>query len=72
MERQTYQGYVVWGHAIAQRADVLQRERYAASGTITRDNKLVEASGVLGTFDSEQEAQNAGLSWARAWVDNHG
>ncbi|MEX3934217.1 hypothetical protein AB4Y32_20860 [Paraburkholderia phymatum] len=61
MERQTYLGYVVWCHAIAQQEDLLQPERYAAGGTITRHNKFVEASGVMGTFDSEQEAQDAGL-----------
>ena len=72
MQTELYKGYAVWGHAIAQQEKLLERERYAASGTITRDNKLVEASGVLDVFDSEQEAQDAGLSWARAWVDSHG
>jgi isopentenyl diphosphate isomerase/L-lactate dehydrogenase-like FMN-dependent dehydrogenase len=33
---------------------------------------MVEASGILGVFDTEEEAQFAGLGWARAWVDNHG
>ena len=72
MQTELYKGYAVWGHEIAQQEKLLERERYAASGTITRDNKLVEASGVLDVFDSEQEAQDAGLSWARAWVDSHG
>jgi hypothetical protein len=72
MERETYKGYVLWGHAIAQQAELLTPERYAASGTITRDNKFVEASGVVGLFDLEEEAQNAGLAWARAWVDTQG
>ena len=44
---------------------------YAASGTITQNNKLVETSGVLGSFESEDEAQLAGLDWCRAWVDGH-
>lgn len=72
MERQNYRGYAIWGHAIAQRDNLLEHDRYAASGTITRDTKFVEASGILGVFVSEQEAQETGLSWARAWVDNHG
>jgi hypothetical protein len=71
MEVENYRGYRIWGHAIVQQEDILQPERYAASGTITQNNRLVEASGVLGAFDTEQEAQLVGLSWARAWVDNH-
>src|SRR5258705_13608155 len=66
VQSETYRGYSVWGHAIPQQEDVLLPERYAASGTITRNNKVVEASGVLGVFDSEQEAQLAGLDWACA------
>lgn len=72
MESDSYSGYRVWGHAILQQEGILQPERYAASGTITQNNKLVEASGILGHFDSEEEAQHAGLDWARAWVDAHG
>jgi hypothetical protein len=70
MELQSYNGYSVWGHAILQQEDILQPERFAASGTITRAGKLVEASGVLGYFDTQEEAQNAGLAWARAWLDS--
>jgi hypothetical protein len=72
MEAETYQGYQIWGHAILQQEEILQPERYAASGTITRSNKLIEASSVLGVFDTEDEARQAGLDWARAWVDSHG
>lgn len=70
MESESYKGYKAWGHAILQQADILQPERFAASGTITQYNKLVEASGVLGYFDTEEDAQQAGLAWARAWVDS--
>jgi hypothetical protein len=66
MESQSYHGYSVWGHAILQQEDILHPERYAASGTITMGGKLIGASGVLGHFDSEEEAQYAGLDWARA------
>lgn len=72
MQQESYAGYVIWGHAIPQHEKLLERERYAASGTITRNNKLIQASGILDTFETEQEAEHAGLSWARAWVDNHG
>ncbi|MGU7781223.1 hypothetical protein [Burkholderia sp. PU8-34] len=71
MEAETYYGYQIWGHAILQQDEILQPERFAASGTITQHNKLVEASGVLGVFDTEDEARVAGLEWARAWIDNH-
>ncbi|MBA9902820.1 hypothetical protein [Burkholderia cepacia] len=71
MQQATYRGYVLWGHAIEQQEEVLAPERYAASGTITHVRKFIEASGVLGVFDTEEEVQDAGLSWARAWVDFH-
>ncbi|CAG9247782.1 hypothetical protein [Paraburkholderia unamae] len=72
MEREPYKGYVLWGHAIAHQAELLTQERYAGSGTITQDNTLICTSGVLDLFDSEDDAQNAGLAWAKAWVDTHG
>jgi len=72
MESESYRGYRLWGHAILQQENILQPDQYAASGTITRGNKLIEGSGVLGHFDTEEDAQHAGLDWARAWVDSHG
>ncbi|MCX4177363.1 MULTISPECIES: hypothetical protein [Paraburkholderia] len=72
MESASYKGYRIFGHAILHQEDILSSERYAGSGTITRYTKMVEASGVLGVFETEEEAQLAGLGWARAWVDNHG
>lgn len=70
MRSEKHKGYTLWGHAILQKKEGLQRERYAASGTITLDNKVVEASGVLDEFSSEEEAELAGLGWARAWLDS--
>jgi hypothetical protein len=72
MQTERYRGYMLWGHAILQQEDILQAERYAAGGTVTLDNRFVEASGVLGIFATNEEAQVAGLGWARAWVDTHG
>ncbi|MBH9670889.1 hypothetical protein ACWEQ8_44425 [Streptomyces noursei] len=66
MDAELYRGYSIWGHAIR------QGDGFAASGTITRNNKLVETSGVLGSFETENEAELAGLRWCRAWVDSHG
>ncbi|MGF6969651.1 hypothetical protein OKW43_006746 [Paraburkholderia sp. WC7.3g] len=40
----------------------------AARGTITKDDKIVAASGVLGEFDTEEQARPAGIRWARARV----
>jgi hypothetical protein len=71
MQNELYKGFAVWGHAIQEQREILERERYAASGTVTKGGKFVEASVVLGVFDSEDAAQECGLSWARAWVDNH-
>jgi hypothetical protein len=72
MQTEKYRGYTLWGHAILQQEDILRAERFAGSGTIMRDTKVVEVSGVLGTSDTNEEAESAGLSWCRAWVDNHG
>lgn len=72
MEAESYKGYQIWGHALLQQEEIMQPDRYAASGTITRNNRLVEASSMLGVFDTEDEARLAGLDWARAWVDSHG
>jgi len=72
MQTEKYRGYTLWGHAILQQEDILRAGRFARSGTIMRDTKVVEVSGVLGTFDTDEEAESAGLSWSRAWVDNHG
>ena len=72
MQSQKYRGYDVWGHAIVEENNDDQRpERYAASGTITLGGKLIQVSGVLGDFESEEDAQLAGVGWARAWVDAH-
>ena len=49
----------------------MQRERYAENGTITLRGKLVHASGVLGHFKSEEDAELAGMDSDRAWVDAH-
>lgn len=72
MESETYLGYSIWGHSILQQEELLQAERYASSGTITQNNKVIESSGVLGFFGTADEAQQAGIEWARAWIDSHG
>ncbi|MFM0169129.1 hypothetical protein PQR33_07215 [Paraburkholderia sediminicola] len=72
MQTDQYRGYTLWGHAILQQENHVPPERFAGSGTIMRDSKVVVASGVLGVFDTDEEAESAGLSWCRAWVDNHG
>ncbi|HEY3536543.1 MAG: hypothetical protein ACTHJZ_06805 [Trinickia sp.] len=65
MEPERYQGYEIWGHVIA------QDERFAASGTVMRNNELIQGSGILAFFATEEEARAAGIEWARAWVDCH-
>lgn len=72
MGREAYGGYVLWGHAILQQEEILQAEKYAASATVTKDTRFVEASGTLGSFDTQRAAEMVGLAWARAWVDSHG
>jgi hypothetical protein len=67
MKRETYKDFAVWGHSIAQQEVLLEPERYAPSGTVTRNSKFVQASGILGVFDTEEEAKEIGLAWARAW-----
>jgi hypothetical protein len=65
MQTRYYKGYSIWGHAIR------QQDRYASSGTITAGTKVVEASGILEHFSTEEEAETVGLEWAEAWVDSH-
>ena len=72
MQAENYKGYSIWGHAILQQMDILEPERYAASGTITQHTKVIETSGILGSFKTDEDARQAGLAWARAWVDSHG
>lgn len=71
MQNETYRGYTLWGHAILQREDLPRQKRFAGSGTITRDARVVEVSGVLDAFDTDQEAESAGIAWCRAWIDSH-
>ena len=72
MQTEKYRGYTLWGHSILQQEDILQAERFAGSGTVTRDTKVVEVSRVHGSFDTDEEAELAGLSWCRPWVDGRG
>ena len=72
MQTEKYRGYTLWGHAILQQEDILRPAQFAGSGTVTRDTKVVEVSGVLGSFDIDEAAELVGLSWCRAWVDSHG
>ncbi|CAB3774355.1 hypothetical protein LMG29542_07744 [Paraburkholderia humisilvae] len=65
MQSGFYKGYSIWGHAIP------EGDRYAANGTITHESRVIEGSGVLGYFTAEEDAQVAGLAWARAWIDRH-
>ncbi|MEW9584688.1 hypothetical protein [Paraburkholderia sp. DGU8] len=62
MQTEKYRGYTLWGDAILQQEDILQPERFAGSGTITRDTKVVDVSGVLATFGTEEEAELAGIA----------
>jgi hypothetical protein len=71
-QSEKYRSYVLCGHAILQQEGIQHAERYAASGPITWNTKVVEACSVPGAFDTEAEAELDGLAWARAWVDNRG
>jgi hypothetical protein len=65
METEVYKGYAIYGHSIEQEAG------YAASGTVVRDDRVVQSSGILEVFPSEEDALRAGLAWAREWIDSH-
>ena len=60
---------MLWGHAILNQQEIPQAERYAAIGTITKDHRIIEASGMLGEFQTEEETEQAGIGSAVAWVD---
>jgi hypothetical protein len=58
MQIESYKGYV-GGHAIREQQNILERERYAASGTVTRSGKFVEASGFWAFFNRKRKPKNA-------------
>jgi hypothetical protein len=65
METEVYKGYSIYGHSIEQKTG------YGASGTVVRDERVVQSSGILAIFSTEEEALHAGLEWAREWIDGH-
>jgi hypothetical protein len=65
MEAEVYKGFSIYGHSIE------QDDGYAASGTVLRDERVVQSSGILALFQTEEEALTAGLAWAREWIDGH-
>jgi hypothetical protein len=70
MQTGKYRGNTLWGYAILQQDSIAQPERFEAAQL--KDSKVVEASCVLGRFDTDAEAELTGLASCRAWVDNHG
>jgi hypothetical protein len=65
MEAEIYKGFSIYGHSIEQDSG------FAASGTVVRDGRVVQSSGILAIFQTEEEAILSGLAWAREWVDGH-
>ena len=65
MESDVYKGYLIYGHSIN------EGEVFAASGTVMKDGHLVATTGVLDFFDTDKEASDAGIAWARDWIDKH-
>jgi len=57
MQTEKYHGYTLWGHAILQQGNIPAGERFAGSGTITCDTKVVDVSGILGSFGTEEQAE---------------
>ncbi|MFM0356513.1 hypothetical protein PQR12_23715 [Paraburkholderia nemoris] len=51
---------------------VLRYQGYNVWGHAILQQEDILQSGLLGYFDAEEEAQQAGLGRARAWVDAHG
>jgi hypothetical protein len=66
METEVYKGFSIYGHSIEHEAG------YAASGTVVRDDRVVQSSGILAIFPTDEEALLAGLAWAREWIDGQG
>lgn len=66
MQTEKCRGYALWGHAILQQDTLRQSARFAASGPITRGTSVVEVSGIVGVFPSEEQAESSGLAWCRA------
>jgi hypothetical protein len=64
MQEDVYKGHAIYGHSIGQSAG------YAASGTVMRDGRVIQSSGILEIFATDEEALFAGLAWAREWIDS--
>jgi hypothetical protein len=67
MSPQPYKGYAVWGFAKAN-----DDGTYEATGSVSNGKTLLEGSDSLGNRDTFEAAVEAGLAWAKAWVDDHG
>jgi hypothetical protein len=65
METEVYKGFSIYGHSIEREAG------YGASGTIMRDGRVVQSSGILDIYPTEEEALLTGIAWAREWIDSH-
>jgi hypothetical protein len=63
---EAHRDYRLCGHALQVEGG------FEASGTVVKRQRLVEASGALDVYPSEEEAIRAGAEWARAWVAQHG
>ncbi|SAL18588.1 hypothetical protein AWB64_01266 [Caballeronia sordidicola] len=65
MQTVGYKGFLLYGHSIE------QQDGFAASGTVVQDGKLVQSSGVLAVYQSDEDAMDAGVRWAQEWIDFH-
>jgi hypothetical protein len=62
MQHETDKGYALWGHAVPEGGS------FAASGTVTRGKKLLQACATPGLGWTEEKAHAIGLACAREWV----
>lgn len=62
-----YNGYVLHGHARPM-ADGM----FEATGVVEQDGKVIESSDPLGYYPAFESAVEAGVGWAKSWVDQHG
>lgn len=58
MQTESYKGYV-GRHAIREQQNILERERYAASGTVIKGGKFVRHPACWTFFNRKRKPKNA-------------
>jgi hypothetical protein len=62
-----YKSYITRGYAKGNKDGT-----YDATGSVSKDERMLEKSESLGSYGTFEEALHVGIVWAKAWVDARG